>query len=91
MEKMDVQAQRAERTGFQGRGTWDVTFLANGSVRVEKLVMNTQGQLEEPMELTMLAKRFFKMKPTWSPNSRALKFQNEVIPSLLSAAIDRIG
>jgi hypothetical protein len=37
---MDVQVQ-TRGSIFQGRETWDVTFLSTGYVRVEKLVMNS--------------------------------------------------
>jgi hypothetical protein len=43
VEMKDVQVQAGEST-FQGRETWDVTFLPTGYVRVEKLVMNSQGR-----------------------------------------------
>jgi hypothetical protein len=61
-----------------------------GYVGVEKLVMNSQGQFEEPSEETMSVEKFFRTKPTWPPYIRAFKFQNEAWPSLLGRGIDRI-
>jgi hypothetical protein len=89
IEMRDAQVQAGERN-FQGRETWDVTFLSTGYVRVEKLVMNSQGQFEEPSEETMSVEKFFRTKPTWPPYIRAFKFQNEALPSLLGKGIDRI-
>jgi hypothetical protein len=89
MEMKDVQVQAGEGT-FPGRETWDVTFLPTGYVRVEKLVMNSQGQFEEPSEETMSVEKFFKTKSTWPPYIRAFKFQNEALPPMLSRGIDRI-
>ena len=89
MEMKDVQVQAGEGT-FQGRETWDVTFLPTGYVRVEKLIMNSQGQFEEPSEETMSVEKFFKTKSTWPPYIRAFKFQNEALPPLLGKGIDRI-
>jgi hypothetical protein len=71
---MDVLQVQTGGSIFQGRETWDVTFLSMGYVRVEKLVMNSQGQLEEPSEETMSVERFFRMKPTWPPYIRASEF-----------------
>jgi hypothetical protein len=89
VEMKDVQVQTGEST-FQGRETWDVTSLPTGYLRVEKLVMNSQGQLEEPSEETMSVEKFFKTKPTWPPYIRAFEFQNKALPPLLSRGIDRI-
>jgi hypothetical protein len=89
VEMKDVQVQAAEGT-FQGRETWNVTFLPTGYVRVEKLVLNSQGQFEEPSEETMSVEKFFKTKSTWPPYIRAFKFQNEALPPLLGRGIDRI-
>jgi hypothetical protein len=89
VEMRDAQVQAGERN-FQGKETWDVTFLSTGYVRVEKLVMNSQGQFEEPSEETMSVEKFFRTKPTWPPYIRAFKFQNEALPSLLGRGIDRI-
>jgi hypothetical protein len=85
----DVQVQAGEGT-FPGRETWDVTFLPTGYVRVEKLVMKSQGQFEEPSEETMSMEKFFKTKSTWPPYIRAFQFQNEALPPMLSRGIDRI-
>jgi hypothetical protein len=88
VEMKDVQVQH--ESGSRGREMWDVTFLSTGYVRVEKLVLNSVGQLEEPSEETMSVERFFRAKPTWPPHIRAFKFQNEALPQLLSRGIDRI-
>jgi hypothetical protein len=88
MEMRDVQVQN--KSGFRGKEMWDVTFLSTGYVRVEKLVLNSVGQLEEPSEETMWVERFFGAKPTWPPHIRAFEFQNEALPQLLSRGIDRI-
>jgi hypothetical protein len=90
VEMRDAQVQAGERNFWQGRETWDVTFLSTGYVRVEKLVRNSQGQFEEPSEETMSVEKFFRTKPTWPPYIRAFKFQNEALPSLLGRGIDRI-
>jgi hypothetical protein len=89
VEMRDAQVQAGERN-FQGRETWDVTVLSTGYVRVEKLVMNSQGQFEEASEKTMSVEKFFRTKPTWPPYIRAFKFQNEALPSLLGKGVDRI-
>jgi hypothetical protein len=89
VEMMDVQVQTGERV-FQGRDTWEVTFLSTGSVRVEIHVMNAQGELEEPTTIEMSVEKFFRTKSTWSPNIRPFKFQNEALPPILSTAMDKI-
>jgi hypothetical protein len=89
VEMMDVQVQMGKNI-FQGRETWDVTFLSTGYVRVQKLRMDSQGQFEEPSEETMSAEKFFKMRSEWPPNIRGFKFQNEALPALLDRGIDRI-
>jgi hypothetical protein len=89
VEMKDVQVQAGEGT-FQGRETWDVTFLPTGYVRMEKSIMNSQGQFEEPSEETMSVEKFFRTKSTWPPYIRAFKFQNEALPPLLGKGIDRI-
>jgi hypothetical protein len=58
VEMVDVQVQAGE-TAFQGRETWEVTFLSTGSVRVEIRAMNSQGQLEEPTTIEMSVEKFF--------------------------------
>jgi hypothetical protein len=89
VEMVDVQVQAGE-TAFQGRETWEVTFLSTGSVRVEIQAMNSQGQLEEPTTIEMSVEKFFRTKSTWSPNIRSFKFQNEALPPILSTAMDMI-
>jgi hypothetical protein len=84
----DVQVQH--ESGFTGREMWDVTFLSTRYVSVEKLVLNSVGQLEEPSEETMSVERFFRAKPTWPPHIKAFKLQNEALPQLLSRGTDRI-
>jgi hypothetical protein len=73
VEMRDAQVQAGKRN-FEIRETWDVTFLSTGYVRVEKLVMNSQGQFEEPSKETMSVEKFFRTKPTWPPYIRAFKF-----------------
>jgi hypothetical protein len=89
VEMIDVQLQTGEKT-FDGRETWEVTFLATRSVRVEIHVMNAQGELEEPTTIEMSVERFFRTKSTWSPHIRSFKFQSEVLPPILSTAMDKI-
>jgi hypothetical protein len=89
VEMMDEQVRMGENI-FQGRETWDATFLSTGYVRMEKLRMDSQGQFEEPSEETMSAEKFFKMKSEWPPNIRGFEFQNEALPALLGMGIDRI-
>jgi hypothetical protein len=78
VEMRDVQVQH--ESGFLGREMWDVTFLSTGYVRVEKLVLNSMGQLEEPSEETMSVKRFFRAKPTWPPHIGALNSKTKRCP-----------
>jgi hypothetical protein len=89
VEMKDVHVQAGAGT-FQGRETWDVIFLPMGYVRVDKLIMNSQGQFEEPSEATMSVEKFFKTKSTWPPYIRAFRFQDEALPPLLGKGIDRI-
>jgi hypothetical protein len=89
VEMVDVQVQ-AGKTAFQGRETWEVTFLSTGSVRVEIQAMNSRGELEEPTTIEMSVEKFFRTKSTWSPNIRSFKFHNEALPPILSTAMDRI-
>jgi hypothetical protein len=39
-----------------------VTYLFAGGVRVENLVQNTGGEMEEPMEMTLSLESFFERK-----------------------------
>jgi hypothetical protein len=60
---------------FQGRETWDVTFQVGDKVRIEQMLQNAQGEMEEPIEQESSVKGFFDiMLETWPPNIRSFKF-----------------
>jgi hypothetical protein len=74
---------RESQDRFQGRETWDVTFKVGDKVRIEQMMQNAQGEMEEPIETEFSVKRFFDIMETWPPNIRSFKFQNDAIPPLL--------
>lgn len=67
---------------FGRRETWNVTFLAAASlVRVEKLVQNEDGEMEQSEEISTSTEDFFKMD--WPAHIRGFEFQNDVLPPVL--------
>jgi hypothetical protein len=78
---------RESQDRFQGRETWDVTFKVGDKVRLEQMMQNAQGDMEEPIETEFLVKRFFDIMETWPPNIRSFKFQNDAIPPLLKKVL----
>jgi hypothetical protein len=55
---------RDSQVRFQGRETWDVTFKVGDKVRIEQMMQNAQGEMEEPIETEFLVKRFFDIMKT---------------------------
>jgi hypothetical protein len=78
---------RESQDRFQGRETWDVAFKVGDKVRIEQMMQNAQGEMEEPIETEFLVKRFFDIMETWPPNIRSFKFQNDEIPPLLKKVL----
>jgi hypothetical protein len=74
---------RESQDRFQGRETWDVTFKVGDKVRIEQMLQNARGEMEEPTEQEFSVKQFFDIMGTWPPNIRSFKFQNDAIPPLL--------
>jgi hypothetical protein len=72
METEEPVSKSQER--FQGRETWDVTFKVGDKVRIEQMMQNARGEMEEPIETEFLVKRFFDIMETWPPNIRSFKF-----------------
>jgi hypothetical protein len=56
-------------------------------VRIEQMMQNARGEIEEPIEQEFSVKRFFDIMETWPPNIRSFKFQNDAIPSLLQKVL----
>jgi hypothetical protein len=81
METEEPASESQER--FQGRETWDVTFKVGDKVRIEQMMQNARGEMEEPIEHEFSVKRFFDIMETWPPHIRSFKFQNDEIPPLL--------
>jgi hypothetical protein len=73
---------RESQDRFQGRKTWDVTFKVGDKVRIEQMMQNAQGEMEEPIETEFLVKRFFDIMEIWPPNIQSFEFQNDAIPPL---------
>jgi hypothetical protein len=87
-EMMETEEPARESQGrFQKRETWDVTFKVGDKVRIEQMLHNAQGGMEEPIEQVFSVKRFFDIMGTWPPNIRSFKFQNDVIPPLLKRVL----
>ena len=78
---------RESQDRFQGRETWDVTFKVGDKVRIEQMMQNAQGEMEEPIETEFSVKRFFDIMETWPPNIRSFKFQNDEIPPLFKKVL----
>jgi hypothetical protein len=85
METEELARKSQDR--FQGRETWDVTFRVGDKVRIEQMMQNAQGEMEEPIETEFSVKRFFDIMETWTPNIRSFKFQNDAIPPLLKKVL----
>jgi hypothetical protein len=87
-EMMETEEPARDSQGrFQGRETWDVTFIVGDKVRIEQMMQNAQGEMEEPIETEFPVKRFFDIMETWPPNIRSFKFQNDAIPPLLKKVL----
>jgi hypothetical protein len=86
---METEEPASEsRDRFQGRETWDVTFKVGYKVRIEQMMQNARGEMEEPIETEFSVKRFFDIMETWPPNIRSFKFQNDAIPPLLKKVLE---
>jgi hypothetical protein len=87
-EMMETEEPASEsQDRFQGRETWDVTFKVGDKVRIEQMMQNARGEMEEPIETEFSVKRFFDIMETWPPNIRSFKFQNDAIPPLLKKVL----
>jgi hypothetical protein len=87
-EMMETEEPATEsQDRFQGRETWDVTFKVGDKVRIEQMMQNGQGEMEEPIETEFSVKRFFDIMETWPPNIRSFKFQIDAIPPLLKKVL----
>jgi hypothetical protein len=84
----DPRDERMGQGGFQGRETWDVTFKVGDKVRIEQMLQNAQGEMDEPIEHEFSVKRFFDIMGTWPSNIKSFKFQNDVIPPLLKRVLE---
>jgi hypothetical protein len=83
-EMMETEEPARESQGrFQGREIRDVTFKVGDNVRIEQMLQNAQGEMEEPIEQEFSVKRFFDIMGTWPPNIRSFNLQNDAIPPLL--------
>jgi hypothetical protein len=83
-ERMETEEPAREgQSRFQGRETCDVTFKVGDKVRIEQMMQNARGKMEEPIETEFSVKRFFDIMETWPPNIRSFKFQNDAISPLL--------
>jgi hypothetical protein len=56
-------------------------------VRIEHMVQNALGAMEDPIESEFSVKRFFDIMETWPPNIRSFKSQNDAIPPLLKKVL----
>jgi hypothetical protein len=87
-EMMETEDPARDSQGrFQGRETWDVTFKVGDKVRIEQMMQNAQGEMEEPIETEFSVKRFFDIMETWPPNIQSFKFHNDAIPPLLKKVL----
>jgi hypothetical protein len=57
-------------------------------VRIEQMMQNARGEMEEPIETEFLVKRFFDIIEAWPPNIRSFKFQNDAISPLLKKVLE---
>jgi hypothetical protein len=75
VEMMETEEPaRGTRAAFrEERSTWDVTFKVGNKVRIEQMLQNTQGKMEEPIEQEFSVKRFFDIMETLPPNIRSFK------------------
>jgi hypothetical protein len=88
VEMMETEEPaRAFQGSFQGKETWDVTFKVGDKVRIEQMLQNAQGEMEESIEQEFSVKWFFDIMETWPPNIRSFKFQNDVMSPLLKKVL----
>jgi hypothetical protein len=60
-------------------------------VRIEQMMQNARGEMEEPIETEFSVKRFFNIMETWPPNIRSFKFHNDaILPQFRNSHIVRI-
>jgi hypothetical protein len=87
-EIMEIEEPaRESQDRFQGRETWDVTFKVGYKVRIEQMMQNAQGEMEEPIETEFSVESwFFEIMETWPPNIQSFKIHNDAIPPLLRNA-----
>jgi hypothetical protein len=87
-EMMEIEEPASEsQERIQGRETWNVTFKVGDKVRIEQMMQNARGEMEEPIETEFSVKRFFDIMETWPPNIQSFKFQNDAIPPLLKRVL----